>query len=656
MMIHLITYAIITFAIHMSGNTFIEPGGKTFVQKTLVAFDADRIKGYVFGTDKLKEIRGASALLDKLNRKMMRTEAQQLTATQTTSGKIYPIYTNGGQGLFVVITDKEDASATKKDLATEFAQNVQREFAASTHGGASITYVLQPLPDELPDEIEALKKVELKDYFTLLQVKMELTKGRAADMVALPAHPFMRPCHACGIRYAEIKGTDTTEPEDQYLCYSCWEKQQEDQRIKSNLNETLLPCLMHKSGQKLSHEQNVLNRELWERILFYLQATNYDFFPYGENFKPQRPSDFHAFRPIAEAKEYLGLIYADANNMGAKVTRLTMLGVYQQFAESVDEAIHQAMSRAIARHLQIVQVDADEGDSENNGVPKKVDVSEDNTSPRKVTLFPFDIFIVGGDDVVMLTDATKAMEVALTIGQEFRAIMQEKCATIPELREIKDDQYSLAIGVVMAPIKYPFRLMRGLVENVLKDAKKEASQQRTKNMKLGASAFDDTHISFRIVNGGMQINADSPYHKTYTPPMTKKEQEFYATLRPFSAQDLDLLIQTIKNGQEMKLGRSKLHQMREAILHMNTTTSVSEGIAVLRNWSDDQRKFIMDYHRHYGKLYQEAVADPDNPLAGLPRLLFPWFLDKDEHYRTALLDLVELYDFVSRRKGGSDEQ
>ena len=42
------------------------------MRKSLVALDTDHIKGYVFGTDKLKEIRGASSLLDRLNRQVMR--------------------------------------------------------------------------------------------------------------------------------------------------------------------------------------------------------------------------------------------------------------------------------------------------------------------------------------------------------------------------------------------------------------------------------------------------------------------------------------------------------------------------------------------------------------------------------------------------------
>ena len=40
-------------------------------KQSLVALDTDHIRGYVFETNKLQEIRGASSILDTLNRKTM---------------------------------------------------------------------------------------------------------------------------------------------------------------------------------------------------------------------------------------------------------------------------------------------------------------------------------------------------------------------------------------------------------------------------------------------------------------------------------------------------------------------------------------------------------------------------------------------------------
>src|SRR5947209_4814449 len=124
----------------------IEAGGETFVgKKSLVALDTDHIKGYVFGTDKLKEIRGASSWLDYLNRIVMEASGE---AAPYQARKVYA---NGGSGLFVVYGAKDKAELYGKEL--------QRLFREVTADGSSMSYVVQELPPKAPDEWE-----ELLDY------------------------------------------------------------------------------------------------------------------------------------------------------------------------------------------------------------------------------------------------------------------------------------------------------------------------------------------------------------------------------------------------------------------------------------------------------------------------------------------------------------
>jgi hypothetical protein len=114
---------------------FIEAGGETVVGLSLVAFDTDHIKEYVFGTDRLKEIRGASSLLDRLNRREMEEVARN------NGIRITSIYTNGGAGLFAV-----DSSRAEK-----FKLLVQQMYRERSKGKVSITGVVQELPDDAPN-------------------------------------------------------------------------------------------------------------------------------------------------------------------------------------------------------------------------------------------------------------------------------------------------------------------------------------------------------------------------------------------------------------------------------------------------------------------------------------------------------------------------
>ncbi len=56
--------------------------------------------------------------------------------------KIIQVYANGGGGLFVVDFDDRQA-------ADRFGHDVQRQYRERTEGGASITYAVQHLPDEI---------------------------------------------------------------------------------------------------------------------------------------------------------------------------------------------------------------------------------------------------------------------------------------------------------------------------------------------------------------------------------------------------------------------------------------------------------------------------------------------------------------------------
>src|SRR5262249_9664827 len=142
---------------------------------------------------------------------------------------------------------------------------------------------------------------------------------------------------------------------------------------------------------------------------------------------------------------------------------------YEAFANEVDQAIHIAMSRSIKEHL-----------------PVKLITSKENT--KLLSLYPFDILLLGGDDIVMVTDASKAMDVAYTIAREFHTITQKSTKIKEELKPC-----TLSIGVVIAPVKYPFSLLWDMANSTLKEAKKESSNARTQ---AGQNKTNDSRINF----------------------------------------------------------------------------------------------------------------------------------------------------------------
>lgn len=537
--------------------------------QSLIAFDAEHIKRYVFGISRLKEIRGASSLLDHLNRVEMVKAAAELKATK--------VYANGGAGLFVVASEH----------AEQLGQTVQKLYHEQTGGGASITYAIQPLPDYGDQDVMTVK---MPDVLALLRWRLRAAKssqGVGEDLsgeknvscLAPPTHPFFSFCHSCGIAYAEELQKDSDDPgeEEHGYCQVCLKKQQEDHKVKDSISMTL-------------QSRPSSPRTLWERILKILDEHHYNL-----SARPERPNDFDAFATFSSSKACLGLIYADANGMGKALEKQMTLQQVHDFAQEVDQAVFDAMGLAIAQHLPV-----------QNGV------------------FPFDILLIGGDDIVIVVPATKAMQVACTIAQAFHEKTEQK--------------YTLSVGVTLAPIKYPFHLQRILTEETLQAAKKAGSASTQ-------SESEQTRVNFVTITGSTSLS-----YKKISQELQRKnlpngiQDEFYATLRPYTLTQLEKLLTLLQEKRARQLGRTKLHQLRAAILKLNRTSTILEALSALRNWKSTELTMIVDIMAAF------TLSSPEQARA---ETLFPWYREKNTSiYRTPLLDFIELYDFVLAEEGG----
>lgn len=538
------------------------------MSRALIAFDTDHIKGYIFGTNRLKEIRGASSILDHLNRTMTVEMAKQFDTEK--------IFAHGGSALFMV----------EESQAERFGKAVQRLYHDQTGEGSSITYAVQPIPPTYDHySLEELMNIEMSEELDLLSYRLRSAKdgsliGRrtnnALDYTVRPTHALLCTCDSCGVAYAEHLLVDSDNPEGRY-CRVCKGKRDEDKKVREQLRN--------------AKDEPVPKDTLWGRILKELKEVGYKLPE-----EPKRPEDFNVFRRLTSGKEYLGLIYADANGMGKALTMQTTLQKRKSFAERVDKAVFRAMAIAIQRYL-----------------------------PVKNGLFPFDILLVGGDDIILVTPADKALQVASALVEQFHKSM--------------DKMQTLSVGVVLAPVKYPFGLQRELVDDVIKDAKKSGSASNTN------SKGELSRINFVVVTGNTSLSYQSIYDEMHrVQQKVGSDLEFYATMRPYTLENFNWLLEQLKSGNEKRLGRTKLHQLREAILKKNNTTTILESLALLRNWKDRERDFI----KGLTNKFDERVTPTQQQMG----ILFPWSLNgrvsTQEHttYRTPLLDFIELYDFV----------
>ncbi len=154
------------------------------MKRALLSFDTDHIKEYVFASNALKEIRGASNILDRLNGTTMR---------QTVSGEC--IYAHGGSGLFIVPSDR----------VPDCIARTQQAYAEQTGHVATITGVALDLPPEFD-----LENDDIRPIWKHLSYKLQAAKTRNPLYCTSVTHPFLRYSDSDGTHYAsEVDGDDS---------------------------------------------------------------------------------------------------------------------------------------------------------------------------------------------------------------------------------------------------------------------------------------------------------------------------------------------------------------------------------------------------------------------------------------------------------------
>lgn len=494
--------------------------------RSLVAFDTDKIKQYVFRTASLKEIRGASAILDKLNRQMM---------PEIVGGE--QVYANGGSGLFVV-----DSTEAVEDISA-----VQHLYQTNTHS-ATITGASVEIPDD---------KENIQAELTLLRHRLRSQKNVNYQSMAPITHPLFRFCSICGIQYGE------TETDDDSLCRSCKVKRQEDTRIKDKIENWI---------KGAEPDANVL----WGRLIRDLSAKGYPFANHN------RPEDFNELGNVSKPSGYMGLIYADGDGMGSEIERISSIDELRRFSEAVDTSVYDAVAEAIAAHLQ----------------------------PRQSSTLPFDILLLGGDDLVMVTAADCAIETAMHIVERFSQLASERWGR----------PLTLSTSVTLSHVNYPIGSLIHLAESGLRFAKREISRRR-----LQGKVIDAGLVNFLAVSSSNHLDFKQYYRETLY--VEDGDETLVRTCRPYTVQDMRELLEHIRNARTIP--RGKLEQLRAAVFKSRRQGNLDAMMAVLRLRNKEQRERLLS-------------LGGNSPLE---QMHLPW-IHEDNQWVTRVLDVVELLDFV----------
>lgn len=258
----------------------------------LVIHDVDAIQQYVFATNRLREIRGASVLIDQINRKDTRKLVNQH------GGEL--IYFGGG-GVAAEFTDEVAASA--------FCQNLSAHYLNETVTASSTGVVVSYNENALDDDERSFSSALRQAHYLLRQEKVSQT--RVAQILT---NPYSKRCQACGVYPAAHYDERFPVEAGKFICESCCRKRQQSSHI-SRVHQRIHRMILSQRNLSVGFP-----RELDKDI--------------GNHATPER---------------YIGVIYADGNRMGDRLLQIKSKTALRGFSKTVDTATSQAIASVLAK-------------------------------------------------------------------------------------------------------------------------------------------------------------------------------------------------------------------------------------------------------------------------------------------------------------------
>ncbi|OGW13129.1 MAG: hypothetical protein A3G93_03495 [Nitrospinae bacterium RIFCSPLOWO2_12_FULL_45_22] len=256
----------------------------------LVSLDTDKIHSYIFATDKLKEIRGASAILNDLN------NSQEVKQRVEGAGGLRCIYAAGGAAK-AIFGDKDKA---KKFILEERALYENESISATITGSIEET-----AEDEL---IQSFGKVNERG-----EKKLRKNKESKCINSQLYQLPYSKICKSCGL-YPVSKRIG-----DDFLCKSC--------EYKRNI-----------SGRNI----------LYNAFTQWLGNNPVSYWPV--NIAYDNPEDIGDIGE--ESDNYIGLIYCDGNRMGQKIQGINNEKEFSTFSLEISRITKEEIFRAVAENMK----------------------------------------------------------------------------------------------------------------------------------------------------------------------------------------------------------------------------------------------------------------------------------------------------------------
>ncbi|MGF1936999.1 MAG: type III-B CRISPR-associated protein Cas10/Cmr2 [Nostoc sp. ChiQUE02] len=400
-----------------------------------------------------------------------------------------------------------------------------------------------------------------------------------------------------------------------------------------------IPSWVNKFKEFLNEENN---QELANR---YYGAVN------QEDVKEAR-----SLREIASASHpsgFVAYIYADGNNMGGYIRqKIKTPQDYRLFSKDIFNATEKSVYKALAKYLHPYQYTPDAKSSRINKEP--------------VWIHPFEILTIGGDDVLLIVPADKSLEIAKTIGDEFeeylsitgRYSLQQTTPNLLAHRYTTGNippaskcLLSMSTGVLITAQDTPIYYADKLVSQLLKSAKKYAKELKKDHKYYGGT------VDFLVMKAVTMISSNIKEFREQGLIKNKDgESKLKLYASPYTLHELGGLIETVKAFTKAEFPRSQLYQIRSLLERGKRTAILNYRYFRIRLTNEAAKQELK-------KQFESAWCQPKESSNN--GNLAPWMSLQETDlqdannskmtYETIWRELVDLYPFIAEEADNPGE-
>lgn len=553
------------------------------MSRYIVTVETVKIKDFLFSTNKLRIIRGASYLLDYLNQVVV----PEILKSNGVKGEDI-IYVGAGNAKFFV--DDED---TAKNIAKEVKRVYKKEAPNSKVVASYIETEYRVGKDNSKNKRKIWEDIDKLAQNTAVE------KSKGFPMMNLDFIGVEK-CEICGKNSAQISvenlerdlediGLIVKDGEvilDNYsLRIPALREQIKDLTGTTGDNKGIIceECL-----RKLIFSNRVKDTESEKKISFY-------------NYVKDEFKDIELGTEISDyenGKSFIGFMYSDGDGLGDFLKNISQKFKNDKSSSNVEE-----------KYLEFLKEFSETLDK--NTKEALIDTIKDIFQGKENKRIIGEFLIVGGDDVCAVFNP----ELVLELSEKFQKIFEEKMKKYISKTKANDSKITSSSGVIIAKSKTPaFQLF----DQALKLQKLAKAKRYEHNAQTG-------FIDFQVIGSEGCVDIDAFRKKIDFENNRVMERAYAINIEGNSkVKNIEKLFETIKELKKIKFPKNKLRYIYELKRDekLEDFEKKMEFINILSKMKDEHIKFIKEnYNIDYD--YQEF-----------------------ERYFNNIFDIVELYDFV----------